>query len=153
MTTIKHAIEDLINNRELTAVEAVDRHFGPFFRQRTNGVWDDRPAVLARIVLLREVVDQANVTVLDELVDGDRYAERHIVDLVNRDGGRIVQEVYVFAERGPMGALLASRRRPSRSSGAPVIRGQASPKLALATLAADFIAAWLPANTPHRRLP
>jgi hypothetical protein len=36
MTTIKHAIEDLLNNRRLTADEAVDRHFGPTFRQRTR---------------------------------------------------------------------------------------------------------------------
>ncbi len=59
MTTIKDAVEDLLNNRKLTADEAVDRHFGPAFRQRTNGSWDDRPAFLARIVLLREVVEHA----------------------------------------------------------------------------------------------
>lgn len=99
MSTIKAAVEDLLNNRQLTAVEAVDRHFGPTFRQRTNGSWDDRPAVLARIVQLRELVEHATITVLDELYLGDRHAERHIIDLVQRDGTRIVQEVYVFAER------------------------------------------------------
>jgi len=99
MTTIKDAVEDLLNNRQLTTDEAVDRHFGPTFRQRTNGSWDDRPAFLARIILLREVVEHATITVLDELFDSDRYAERHVVDLVKRDGERIAQEVYVFAER------------------------------------------------------
>lgn len=103
MTTIKDAVEDLLNNRQLTAEEAVDRHFGPTFRQRTNGSWDDRPAFLARIVLLREAVEHATITVLDELLDGDRYAERHVVDLVRHDGERVVQEVYVFAERDPDG--------------------------------------------------
>ena len=103
MTTIKDAVEDLLNDRQLTTDEAVDRHFGPSFRQRTNGSWDDRAAFLARIVRFREVFKHATITVLDELVDGDRYAERHVIDLVKRDGDRIVQEVYVFAERDPEG--------------------------------------------------
>jgi hypothetical protein len=43
-------------------------------------------------------VESAAVTVLDEFVDGDRYAERHVVDLRKRDGSRIRQEVYAFAQ-------------------------------------------------------
>ncbi|CAN7300480.1 hypothetical protein [Caballeronia sp. LjRoot31] len=35
--------------------------------------------------------------------DADRYAERHVVDLIKRDGERILQEVYLFAERDPDG--------------------------------------------------
>lgn len=103
MTTIKEAVEDLLNNRQLTVDKAVDRHLGPTFRQRTNGHWDDRTAFRARITLLREVAEHTSITVLDELIEADRYAERHVVDLVKRDGERIVQEVYVFAERDPDG--------------------------------------------------
>lgn len=103
MTTIKDAVEDLLNNRQLTSGEAVDRHFSPAFCQRTNGSWDDRPAFLARIVLLRDLIQHATITVLDELVDGERYAERHVVDLLKHGGERVVQEVYVFAQRGPDG--------------------------------------------------
>jgi hypothetical protein len=103
MSTIKDAVEDMFNNPQLTADEALSRHFAPTFRQRTNGRWDDRVAFAGRIVLLREVVAHATITVLDELAEGDCYAERHVVDLVKRDGERIVQEVYVFAERGPDG--------------------------------------------------
>lgn len=99
MSTIKLAVDDLLNNRELTAAEALDRHFGPTFRQRTNGSWEDRAAVLARIVQFREVVEHATITVLDELAVGDRYAERHLIDLLHRAGTRTVHEVYVFAER------------------------------------------------------
>lgn len=99
MSTIKEAVEDLFNNPQLSADEAINRHFGPDFRQRTNGSWDERPAFLARIVALREIVKHATITVLDELVDGERYAERHVVDLVKHDGERIRQEVYLFAER------------------------------------------------------
>jgi hypothetical protein len=103
VTTIKNAVEDLLNHRQFTVDEATDRHFSPTFRQRTNGRWDDRAAFLARIGLLREVVEHATITVLDELVDADRYAERHVIQLVKRDGERIVQEVYLFAERDPDG--------------------------------------------------
>lgn len=99
MSTIKTAVEDLINNRQLTSNEAVDRHFSPAFRQRTNGDWDDRAAFFARITDLRNVVSHATITVLDELADGERYSERHVIDLVMRDGERIVQEVYLFAQR------------------------------------------------------
>jgi hypothetical protein len=103
MTIIKDAINDMFNNPQLTAEEAVERHFDPSFRQRVNGNWDDRSAFLARIVLFREIVEHATITVLDEFSDGDRYAERHVIDLAMRDGERIRQEVYLFAERGPDG--------------------------------------------------
>jgi hypothetical protein len=99
MTSIKDAVEDLLNHRHLTVDEAAHRHFGPTFRQRTNGHWDDRDAFLDRIVSLRELVEHVNITVMDELVDGERYAERHVIELVRHDRGRIVQEVYVFAQR------------------------------------------------------
>ena len=58
---------------------------------------------MARIVALREIVKHATITVLDELVDGECYAERHVVDLLKHDGERIHQEVYLFAERDPDG--------------------------------------------------
>lgn len=93
MTTIKDAVDDLFNNHQLAPEEAVDRHYGPTFRQRTNGTWDDRPRFLARIVELRKVVQHATITVLDELTDGNRYAERHVVDLVQRDGTRILHRL------------------------------------------------------------
>lgn len=98
MSTIKDAIADLFN-RELTVEEAVERHFDPFFRQRVNGDWLVRHAFLAGIISLREVVDQVTITVLDEFSDGNRYSERHVIDLIKRDGERIRQEVYLFAER------------------------------------------------------
>lgn len=47
VTTIKDAIDDLFNNPQLNAQEAIDRHFGPSFRQRTYGSWDDYPAFVA----------------------------------------------------------------------------------------------------------
>jgi hypothetical protein len=103
MTTMKDAVDDLLGHGGLSAEAAVDRHFGPDFRQRVNGTWLDRAAFLAGIVDLRAAVERASVTVLDELTDGDRYAERHVIELVQRDGTRLSQEVFVFAQRGADG--------------------------------------------------
>lgn len=96
--TLEQAIDDLFDP-QLPAEEALNRHFSPSFRQRVNGSWGDRATFLAGIVRLREAVEQTTVTVLDEFADGDRYAERHIVDLRKRDGTRILREVYMFAQR------------------------------------------------------
>lgn len=69
----------------LPSVFARESCLGPTFRQRTNGSWDDRAAFRARIIQLRDVVEHTTITVLDELIDADSYAERHVVDLVKRD--------------------------------------------------------------------
>ncbi len=103
--TLKQAIDDLFDP-QLSVEEALDRHFSPLFRQRVNGSWQDRSAFLAGIASFRGAVERATVTVLDELVDGDRYAERHVVDLRKRDGSRMLQEVYVFAQRDVDGRFV-----------------------------------------------
>ena len=97
MNILKGAIDDLFTGPELSVNEAIDKHFTPTFVQRVNGVWIDRQTFVAAIRELRSVVAQATVTVLDELLDADRYAERHIIELIKHDGERIVQEVSVFA--------------------------------------------------------
>ncbi|WP_245153804.1 nuclear transport factor 2 family protein [Allopusillimonas ginsengisoli] len=102
MNTIKAAIDDLFNS-ELTAEDAVERHFDPLFRQRVNGNWLDRHTFLARIISLREIVARVTITVLDEFSDGNRYSERHVIDVIKRDGERVLQEVYLFAERSQDG--------------------------------------------------
>jgi len=99
MTGLKHAVDDLFDPR-IPVEEAFGRHFSADFRQRVNGAgWIDRDGFLAGIAAARETADHVIVTVLDELADGDRYAERHRIELIRRDGGRAVQEVYVFAQR------------------------------------------------------
>lgn len=102
MSRLQDAIGDLFD-LQLTAAEAVDRHFTADFRQRTHGQWDDRARFLARIGQLRTEVAKVAATVLDELVEGEHYAERHIIDLTLHSGERIVQEVYVFARRDAAG--------------------------------------------------
>lgn len=103
MSSLKEAIEDLFNNTALTTEQAMALHFTPSFRQRVNGTWIDHAGFLAAVASLKALVDQLRVTVLDELSDGSRYAERHIIDLLKRDGGQMRQEVYVFAHRSEDG--------------------------------------------------
>jgi len=100
MTTIKRAIDDLFNNPRLTTTEALERHFDPGFRQRVNGDWVEYSAFQARMDNLRSIVDQATITIYDELFVGSHYAERHMIDLCMRDGERVLQEVYLFAQLG-----------------------------------------------------
>ncbi len=84
----------------------MDAHFAPAFRQRVNGSWIDRATFLEGIVRLREMLGQAKVTVLDELANGEHYAERHLIDLVMRDGAVAHREVYVFAQRDAHGRFV-----------------------------------------------
>ncbi|MGW4803518.1 nuclear transport factor 2 family protein [Kitasatospora sp. NPDC004272] len=128
MSTLKDAVDDLFNNRRLPAHEAVDRHFAPAFRQRVDGSWVDRAGFLARVVRLREAVERAEVTVLDEFADGSGYAERHVVELVDRDGGRTVQEVYVFARRDPDGRFVRIEETAVTLPSGPADRGPTDPR-------------------------
>lgn len=108
MTTATHpsiaaALTDLLFTPGLDLTEAVDRHFAPDYRQRTDGRWDDRAEFTSHIAHLRTIVADGSVQVLDELVQGDRYADRHLVDITKTDGSTVRMEVYVFAEFTPDG--------------------------------------------------
>ncbi|WP_042416442.1 nuclear transport factor 2 family protein [Streptacidiphilus anmyonensis] len=102
-TDIRTALTDLLLTPGLALEEAVDRHFAPDYRQRTDGRWDDRAEFLAHIAHLRTVVADGSVEVHDELVSGDRYADRHTVSVTKTDGSTVRMEVYLFAEFAPDG--------------------------------------------------
>jgi hypothetical protein len=59
-----------------------------------------------RISAMRDTVRQVTIPVFDEPIDGTRYAEGHVNDLVRRDGKHTVQEAYVFAERDHDGRFV-----------------------------------------------
>jgi hypothetical protein len=103
MTSIEPALNDLLNDQTLPLEEAMDRHFSPGYRQRTDGVWSDRAEFAAHIAHLRALTESTAITVLDEFSVGHRYADRHIVTVKKRDGTQVVQEVYLFGERGEDG--------------------------------------------------
>lgn len=102
---LRHAIEDLLAP-QMPLDEALDRHFAPGFRQRAHGQWHDRAAFRARMAQLRARLVRATITVLDEHVDGLRYAERHGIDMLLHDGDRLVLEVFVFARLDAQGRFL-----------------------------------------------
>lgn len=103
---IRLALDELLNQRHLPLEDVLDRHFSPEYRQRTNGRWDDREAFSRHARKLREVVASARIEVLDEIRDGNRYADRHRVHVTKHDGGQAVQEVYLFAELDAAGRFL-----------------------------------------------
>ena len=108
-TTVAVALDELLDST-LPLDDAIDRHFSPTYRQRTNGSWDDRDEFAAHIAHLRTLVQHATVTVLDELYNGDAFAERHVIDIVKVDGGRVIQEVCTSANSPPTAGSTASRR-------------------------------------------
>lgn len=106
MTGIAQALNDLLNNHSVPLESAIDRHFAPGYRQRTDGIWSDRNEFSDHIAHLRSVTESTEVAVLDEFRDGTRYADRHIVTVTKRDGSRVVQEVYLFGELADDGRFL-----------------------------------------------
>ncbi|WP_328622628.1 nuclear transport factor 2 family protein [Streptomyces sp. NBC_00354] len=102
-TDIARAINDLLFSPGADLAEALDRHFTPDYRQRTNGVWSDRTSFARHITRLRSLIRSGHIEVHDELRDGLRYADRHTVTLSHHDGHTSRTEVYLFAELAPDG--------------------------------------------------
>ncbi|GAA1908599.1 nuclear transport factor 2 family protein [Streptantibioticus ferralitis] len=102
-TDITRAINDLLFNPGLDLTEALDRHFTPDYRQRTDGVWSDRNSFAQHMARLRSLVRSGHIEVHDELRDGPRYADRHTVTLTQHNGRASRTEVYLFAQFAPDG--------------------------------------------------
>ncbi|MCX4546132.1 nuclear transport factor 2 family protein [Streptomyces sp. NBC_01565] len=102
-TDITRAINDLLFTPGLDLTEALDRHFTPDYRQRTNGVWSDRASFTQHITRLRSLIRDGHIEVHDELRDGSRYADRHTVTVSHQDGHTSRTEVYLFARMAPDG--------------------------------------------------
>lgn len=102
-TDITRAINDLLFTPGLDLTEALDRHFTPDYRQRTDGVWSDRTAFTQHMTRLRSLIRSGHVEVHDELRDGLCYADRHTVTLTQHNGHTSRTEVYLFARFAPDG--------------------------------------------------
>lgn len=125
-TTIAAALTDLLLTPGLALEEALDRHFDPAYRQRTDGVWADRAEFAEHIAHLRGVVAGGTIRVHDELGEDAAYAERHTVDVVKTDGSTASHEVYVFAERAADGRFLRLEEVTLMLSGSDADRGLGS---------------------------
>ena len=123
MTTIALALDALLNHPEVPLEQAVAEHFGPGYRQRTNGTWDEREGFVAHIAHLRTLVRHVHIDVLEELMDGAQYADRHVVRIEKLDGSTVVQEVYLFGELEPDGRFGRIEETTLMLSGAESDRG------------------------------
>jgi hypothetical protein len=102
-TGIAPALNDLLLERSMDLNEAIDKHFAPDYRQRTDGVWSTRAEFAEHIAHLRKVVSTGSLQVHEELRDGPIYAERHTIAVTRTDGSEVRTEVYVFGECAPDG--------------------------------------------------
>lgn len=114
MPSISAALHELLGSRELTVEEALTRHFADDYRQSTNGDWIDRAVFAQQLTQLRGFVEHIDIEVKGELTQGSAYAERHVITVTQRDGGKGRQEVYLFARIAADGrfASLEELTRP-----------------------------------------
>eukprot|EP01039_Chlorochromonas_danica_P007352 gene7352-8134_t len=126
--SISPVLNALLNDQHVPLEEVLNRYFSPEYRQRTNGHWDNREEFLAHARKLREVVASAHVDVLDELHDGNRYADRHVVHVVKRDGSTVVQEVYLFGQVDESGRFVRVEETTMMLEGAEADRSIGSAK-------------------------
>ncbi len=128
MSDIKVVLHDVLNEQSTPLTQVMDRHFSVDYRQRTDGAWEDRAGVTEHFAHLRSMVEAASIEVVDELVDGTRYADRHIATIRKRDGSQVVQEVYLFGERDTEGRFTRVEETTLMLSGSEADRRLGSAK-------------------------
>lgn len=76
---------------------ALDRYYSPEYIHRTDdGRELDRAAFVGMVKAIGSRIRGGTVTVLDEVVAGDRYAERHRYRITLNDGTTAQREIVVF---------------------------------------------------------
>jgi hypothetical protein len=125
-TDMHSALTDLLFRPEVDLTAAADRHFAPDYRQRTDGRWDERDGFVEHIAHLRSIVAGGSVRVLEEFRDGARYADRHVVEILKRDGSHVDMEVYAFGEFAADGRFRRVEETTLMLSGAEADRGLGS---------------------------
>ncbi|MFI6044169.1 nuclear transport factor 2 family protein [Nocardia sp. NPDC051321] len=126
MTAIAAALADLLFDRQIDVDTAFARHFTDDYRQRTDGVWSDHAEFVEHITHLRTVIADGSVEVHDELINGDRYADRHTVSARKVDGSEVAFEVLVFAELADDGRFRQIIETTTMLSGSAHDRGLGS---------------------------
>ncbi|MFI6584367.1 nuclear transport factor 2 family protein [Embleya sp. NPDC050493] len=125
-TAIVPALTDLLFRPEVDLDTAIDRHFAPGYRQRTDGVWADRAGFVEHIAHLRSIVAGGGIRLHEELSDGSRYADRHTVEVCKTDGSTVEMEVYLFGEFAPDGRFRRIEETTLMLSGSATDRGLGS---------------------------
>jgi len=83
----------------------IDRYFAPDYRQRADGVELDRASFEAHIRHVRSTVSSATVEIMETLQEGNRIADRHLIQATKRDGSVIQVEVHLFGELAQDGRI------------------------------------------------
>jgi hypothetical protein len=103
MRSMATVLEELLNEQGTAVEEVMARHFTPAYRQRTGGVWADWPEIARNLTHIRTMIRSVKIELLDELVVGSAYADRHVLTLELSDGTRQVRESYLFGSLAPDG--------------------------------------------------
>ncbi|MYS86390.1 nuclear transport factor 2 family protein [Embleya scabrispora] len=125
-TALVPALTDLLFRPELHLDTAIDRHFAPDYRQRTDGVWADRAGFVEHIAHLRSVVVDGRIRLHEELSDGSLYADRHTIEVRKTDGSTVAMEVYLFGEFAPDGRFRRIEETTLMLAGSAADRGLGS---------------------------
>ena len=81
----------------------MDTCFADDYLHYMNGIAYSRADFAATAAGARLKISHGTVTTLDELRAGQSYAERHLLDIVNRDGSVERTEVFVIGRYSPDG--------------------------------------------------
>ena len=104
---ISEALHDLVFDDELSVDEAMDKHFTDDYQHRNGGTPRTRAEFAAMAAGARREIAGGSVTVLDEFRAGDRYGERHRLDIEKRDGSTERAEIYIIGRYAADGRFAA----------------------------------------------
>ncbi|MFF4903182.1 nuclear transport factor 2 family protein [Streptomyces sp. NPDC001068] len=74
----------------------LDRYYAPGYTHRSDGRTLNREEFAHMVAGVRGQITKGEVTVLDEIRDGDTYAERHVFHLTLADGATQSREIAIF---------------------------------------------------------
>ncbi|WP_377510712.1 nuclear transport factor 2 family protein [Micromonospora vulcania] len=95
---ISDALRAVAFESALDVNEALDSFYAPDYTHRSDGKTLDRAAFAEMVTRMRSQIASGAVTVLDELHDGPRYAERHVYEITMADGSTVRREIAIFGE-------------------------------------------------------
>lgn len=107
MNLIKAMVDEVFGRPDRDVSDILAGHVAQPFRQRTDGVWEDRTTVVKRLETLRESAREVRVRVISEFIDARSYAERHVVTVITNDDTSVSKEVFVFGELDEDGRFLS----------------------------------------------
>jgi hypothetical protein len=103
MRSMAVVLDELLNERRTPVEEVMARHFVPAYRQRTDGAWAEWPMVAQNLARIRTMIRSVKIELLDELVNGYAYADRHVLTTEMNNGTRQMRESYLFGKFAPDG--------------------------------------------------